>query len=106
MHSNQRRTVYTRQSHPDTQTAAFIIPPSAHMLLCTHTQKIPDKPHNTEGLIQPSHTTYNTYTQTRTYEDQGRSHVRRPVGQAVPAVEVQQTGSSLDCWAPLLLTER
>lgn len=33
------------------------------------------------------------------------SHVRLPGGQSVPAAEAQQTGSSLDCRAPLLLTE-
>lgn len=44
-----------------------------------------------------------THMHTFTYT---HSHVRRPGGPAVPEAEVHQTGSSLDCWAPSLLTER
>lgn len=56
----------------------------------------PQRPHHSAQQSHPhTHSHWHTH-----------SHVRQPVGPAVPAAEAQQTGSSWDCWAPLLLTER
>lgn len=43
--------------HPDTQTADFMRRTYAHTLVCTHTQKIPDKTHKItdKSPFQPSH---------------------------------------------------
>lgn len=91
---------------PVTQTQADLSRLNENLLL-PHRENSNHNITSDRSTIQPPHgSTMSTSACNINTHSHTHSHVRRPGGPAVPEAEVQQTGSSSDCWAPLLLTER